>query len=769
MTANPILHRSAGSTEAPCRASVGTSDRTRQRGQVLVIFAGAIILFMGLLAVVLDVSWYWANSLRVQRAADAAALAGAVYLPGDVPAAQAAARAEARKNGYTDGTNATVTPFQDPVNDRQLVVDVSAPVNTFFMRVFGLTTIEATRRARAEYVLPVPMGSPQNYFGVGFLRDAIETPGDSGWRVATAAPSGGEWQRSPTSGTTIQSVVASLDTAFAFETTNGHRQRWENFGLATTAGGSPIPTPGTGQALVIRGIEVRLSNTRLSAACTTPPGSTNRISVELSWNNGSSWSTTLNTPNLNTDATADYTLGDSGSTSLWGTRTWLRDNFTNANFEVRLTALKGCSTAAVQLQVDRLEVRVHYALVEIEDVDMVSPYGEILPPHNFWGAMQSQGAPNIQGDAYMTRYQSRSGLPANSDYNWQQYYSYAVTMPPGSTGGEVWIFDPGFCDATTTRGTGEAWTVGGANGFSSRQPVSSFFDLYDTLETPYNLSDDVLVASSGDAFRRVSFQDHDIFMVAGATTNVADCSNLAWHFDANDWRSATPSTPRRGWHLLASGLTGGPTGRTYRLHTYSTDRNNLDDQNNTTALNAFAIYARASGGTPRVYGLGAMQAFVRLPGGQASEFYLAQIDAVHAGKTMMIRLWDPGDTGALAASLEILMPGATTYSPTRFSWRSWRNTSDANASNCNGLSGTNVMSVVTNTGGSSRFNGCWLEMEVVLPADYTAPNPSTDPITREGGWWKIRYSMGGSAANFSTDMTTWEVQIRGNPVHLKLP
>jgi hypothetical protein len=383
--------------------------------------------------------------------------------------------------------------------------------------------------------------------------------------------------------------------------------------------------------------------------------------------------------------------------------------------------------------------------------------------------MQSQGAPNIQGDAYMTRYQSRSGLPANSDYNWQQYYSYAVTMPPGSTGGEVWIFDPGFCDATTTRGTGEAWTVGGANGFSSRQPVSSFFDLYDTLETPYNLSDDVLVASSGDAFRRVSFQDHDIFMVAGATTNVADCSNLAWHFDANDWRSATPSTPRRGWHLLASGLTGGPTGRTYRLHTYSTDRNNLDDQNNTTALNAFAIYARASGGTPRVYGLGAMQAFVRLPGGQASEFYLAQIDAVHAGKTMMIRLWDPGDTGALAASLEILMPGATTYSPTRFSWRSWRNTSDANASNCNGLSGTNVMSVVTNTGGSSRFNGCWLEMEVVLPADYTAPNPSTDPITREGGWWKIRYSMGGSAANFSTDMTTWEVQIRGNPVHLKLP
>lgn len=772
MTPDSIRLRPAHSPEEPGRTSAGTGDRRRQRGQVLVIFAGAIVLFMGLLAVVLDVSWYWANNLRVQRAADAAALAGAVYLPGDVPAAHVAARAEARKNGYTHGTNATVTPVQDAVNDRQLNVEVSASVGTFFMRVFGITTLQATRIAKAEYVLPVPMGSPQNYFGVGFLRDAIETRLDSGWRVATGAPSGGRWQRSPTSGTSIHSVVAAEDAAFALETTNGHRQRWESFGLATTAGSSPIRNPGTGQVVIIRGIEVRLSNARLSAPCTTPQGSTNRISVELSWDNNSSWSTELITPNLDTNATADYTLpatGGSSSTSVWGTRTWVRDDFTNANFEVRLTALKGCSTAAVELRVDRLEVRVHYDLVELQTVDMVSPYGEILPPQNFWGSMQSQGAPNIQGDAYMTRYQSRSGLPANSEYAWQQYYSYAVTMPPGSTGGEVWVFDPGFCDAGTTVGTGESWTVAGANGFSSRQPVSSFFDLYDTLGTPYNLSDDVLVASTGNAFRRVSLEDHDIFMLLDEDTNVADCSDLAWHFDANDWRSAAPSTPRRGWHLLASGLTGGPIGRTYRLHTYSTDRTNLDDQNNTTALNAFAFYARASGGTPRVYGLGAMMAFVRLPGGRASEFYLAQIDAVHAGKTMVIRLWDPGDTGSLAGSLEILQPGATTYSPARFSWRSQRGTTDGNASSCNGLSGTNVTSVVTNTGGSSRFNGCWLEIEIAIPADYTAPNPSSDPITREPGWWKIRYSMGGSAASFSTDLTTWEVRIRGNPVHLKVP
>ncbi len=52
---------------------------------MIVIFAGGIVLFMLLLAVVVDVSWYWANTLRVQRAADAAALAGVVWLP-DCPA-----------------------------------------------------------------------------------------------------------------------------------------------------------------------------------------------------------------------------------------------------------------------------------------------------------------------------------------------------------------------------------------------------------------------------------------------------------------------------------------------------------------------------------------------------------------------------------------------------------------------------------------------------------------------------------------------------------
>ena len=81
--------------------------RLRQAGQLIPLFALSIFVIMGMMAIVIDVSWYWSNTLKVQRAADAAALAGAVWLPGDVPNAYTTARAEASKNGYTAGAGVT--------------------------------------------------------------------------------------------------------------------------------------------------------------------------------------------------------------------------------------------------------------------------------------------------------------------------------------------------------------------------------------------------------------------------------------------------------------------------------------------------------------------------------------------------------------------------------------------------------------------------------------------------------------------------------------
>ena len=136
-----------------------------------------MVLFVVLAAAVIDLSWFWTNNLRMQRAADAAALAGVIFLPGREDVAITAARVEATKNGYTNGAGGfTVTPVKDPTNSRRLKVNIRGPVGTFFARAVGITAWTASRDSKADFVLPVPMGSPENYYGVGFYEGRVAGP-----------------------------------------------------------------------------------------------------------------------------------------------------------------------------------------------------------------------------------------------------------------------------------------------------------------------------------------------------------------------------------------------------------------------------------------------------------------------------------------------------------------------------------------------------------------------------------------------------------------
>ena len=62
---------------------------------MLPIFAIMSIVLLGGAALLTDVAWWWTNELRMKSAADAAALAGAVYLPNDQSRAYTAALDEA--------------------------------------------------------------------------------------------------------------------------------------------------------------------------------------------------------------------------------------------------------------------------------------------------------------------------------------------------------------------------------------------------------------------------------------------------------------------------------------------------------------------------------------------------------------------------------------------------------------------------------------------------------------------------------------------------
>ncbi len=107
-------------------------------------------------------AWYtYAN--RMQRAVDAAALAGVVWMPNDEKA-EAVALETARANGFNDG-DADVTVTVTPVGNRRLrvlIVDTNVP--RFFSSLF-VSSMDIQRQALAEYVQSVPMGSPDNSLG----------------------------------------------------------------------------------------------------------------------------------------------------------------------------------------------------------------------------------------------------------------------------------------------------------------------------------------------------------------------------------------------------------------------------------------------------------------------------------------------------------------------------------------------------------------------------------------------------------------------------
>src|SRR6267378_215234 len=153
------------------------ADLRDDRGQTLIVVAIMLTALFGFTGLVADIGWYELNMVRVQHAADAAALAGVVYLPGNVGGAVTAAQNEAAKNGFANGVGGvTVTAAPEPLSRVVLGVTISSPVRTFFARIFGVTSFTATRNARAEFVLPVPMGSPGDYYCINLLCRNSHTP-----------------------------------------------------------------------------------------------------------------------------------------------------------------------------------------------------------------------------------------------------------------------------------------------------------------------------------------------------------------------------------------------------------------------------------------------------------------------------------------------------------------------------------------------------------------------------------------------------------------
>lgn len=137
--------------------------REEDSGIVAIWTALLLVVLMGMAAIAVDIARWYVEVERVQKTVDAAALAGSVYMPNDLPQATATADELIIANGW-DLADVGVTTEQ---GDRasQLRVTMSSEVTNHFGAVLGLPTSTITRTAVAEFSGPAPLGSPSTVHG----------------------------------------------------------------------------------------------------------------------------------------------------------------------------------------------------------------------------------------------------------------------------------------------------------------------------------------------------------------------------------------------------------------------------------------------------------------------------------------------------------------------------------------------------------------------------------------------------------------------------
>jgi hypothetical protein len=139
-----------------------TVTHSRDEGVSIVLVALMLTFLLGMAAFGVDIALANSEATRVQRAADAAALSGVVFMPSGLADATAAATQTAAANGYP-ASQVTVEAISGR-SDR-VRVTIRDTVGLNFGSFLGTDSIDLERHAVAEYNGPIPMGSPVNGLG----------------------------------------------------------------------------------------------------------------------------------------------------------------------------------------------------------------------------------------------------------------------------------------------------------------------------------------------------------------------------------------------------------------------------------------------------------------------------------------------------------------------------------------------------------------------------------------------------------------------------
>ena len=102
---------------------------------------------------------------RIQKSADTAALAGAIFLPENLPQATATAATISSQNGFKNGNLGIVVTSARGSLPNQLKVTISVPTHNPWGQIVNYNSTTIVRSAVAEYQLPQNLGSPANSYG----------------------------------------------------------------------------------------------------------------------------------------------------------------------------------------------------------------------------------------------------------------------------------------------------------------------------------------------------------------------------------------------------------------------------------------------------------------------------------------------------------------------------------------------------------------------------------------------------------------------------
>lgn len=156
----------------------------REDGQALILFAGGLVAFLGLVGMSVDIGQLAYTRTDLQKAADAAALAGAQDLAGLVPStehARGAANNYVTKNGGA-GTSATITFSKRNRFNDVIRVQATRRVNYGFLSFVGLSGANPSAQAAAYAGVAV---SVRSLNGMAVLPWAINNDAFTGFGVRT--------------------------------------------------------------------------------------------------------------------------------------------------------------------------------------------------------------------------------------------------------------------------------------------------------------------------------------------------------------------------------------------------------------------------------------------------------------------------------------------------------------------------------------------------------------------------------------------------------